>query len=802
MCFPKIFPKLIFLIFGCTVFVNQAFSFTNSDFKNYFVNKKTILDAYTPKKIIIKDVSNDGFDDLIFLDEKSGGIVVMFSKSNSKREFEDPVLLGNSNGMDFDVVDLNNDNLNDIVCTSELGISVYYQSNVKWNFNYVLIGGLRNDLINIKDVNDDGNLDIIFVDKIYNKHSLYISYQNNLNTFTTTKYKIGNLGEIIANVDVYYPNNNDNPMLLIGYKYHIGNKFVGLYEFNGDKLSQRDFYDTNSENEINFFKCFDIDNDGQQELVYLNNSNAISILSIDDDKNLNFSEIISKLEGCESIVDIDLNFDNKKELVVLHRLTDNFQLSIISCDIDVYNEEILEQTLKKDNSLSSSAIGFGDVSNNNNLDLYWSSDSDLFSFYAKSQEFLLPHIANTDGWETMLVARNVSDEFSNTLLQRYSNGFAIGNVQIYCNPGETQYYKLEKGDWGTVRINGGKTIVSVVYKNNNENGLGTAEFKLDEYAGRKLYFALPQYNSDNLTWMGIAFANITNNENIVNLDLYDEKGLLVENKEVTVGGFERFSSVLKDLFFSSNLKNSSKIVLTSEYPVVGINISGFENEKLLFVPAVTKFEQNVLYVPHIAYENESWKTKFIFDNFSSSKGSAVITYYDENGLEINNENLDIDGFTTKILDIKDFSGLYSYSAKINLNGSIVARESFLNIEENGKGTAEFILKNNYSNQMIYSFPNENFDVTWKGIAYNNVTSSVKDFEIYIYQNDGDVLLLERTLQPHQRDVFMISDVLRKDSGLDFKNITSIKIVSDSISSGLSISGYNNSRLLFGYGVGK
>jgi len=349
---------------------------------------------------------------------------------------------------------------------------------------------------------------------------------------------------------------------------------------------------------------------------------------------------------------------------------------------------------------------------------------------------------------------------------------------------------LDTGQCGKVDVFGEDITLKESFVNNEEGGI--AEFSLTNTSSSEITYLLPQYNSENLTWMGIALMNTSETSAEVTIKAYDQTGTELGTVSGTINPNTRSVGVLTDYFPEIDYKQASVIKVTSDNPVTGITISGKDNKQLLFTSAETNtYQTGTLNISHIATEWNDWQNTLIFNNTDETQtATATLNLYDEAGTKTAYE-IQLDPMETKTVDLNQYSTIAPESGTVENNSEKLAvRQSF--ISKTQGGTAEFILTSTTNNGLMYTFPTYTSDIlTWYGLSLFNPTAETLNTSFLAYSNGEIVGTYSGTISPNTRFVGVLKDFFGETALID-----KVIVKSSGNVTGINISGSNLDRLLF------
>jgi len=202
---------------------------------------------------------------------------------------------------------------------------------------------------------------------------------------------------------------------------------------------------------------------------------------------------------------------------------------------------------------------------------------------------ILPHMAgNWDDWDNVLVLDNVSEAPVTVTLTLFSAGSAVATDVITVDAGATTSVDLSAWrslapQMGLVDVPQNGVAVRMSYR--NRIGGGVAEFLLSGEAGPSLAFVLPGAFAEAMNWMGLAVANPQDQAAHLTLTGW-KNGVPVASEDRELGPHSRLVDVLSGLFAGVSDTGLDRVTVTSDLPLAGLNISGWNQERLLFMPAV------------------------------------------------------------------------------------------------------------------------------------------------------------------------------------------------------------------------
>ncbi len=221
------------------------------------------------------DLDNDGVNELHFLPN------TVFKRSGNSwiNVYGQISCLGFSGTGDckywyVDVGDFDNDGFKDMLVASEVGLEIFRNNHSNALVQYFFIRGNFNGQVKWFDLDKDGDLDIVTPTGIIeNKKGSFIFIRNS-NFSECINVCIADFNKD-GNIDLLTQTGFPSPSPKVAFNYGFKNNLFFNYEI--DSLL---FYGTNSQPWYNEIAAFDIDNDGDDDIIHtqINNCKAPSIL--------------------------------------------------------------------------------------------------------------------------------------------------------------------------------------------------------------------------------------------------------------------------------------------------------------------------------------------------------------------------------------------------------------------------------------------------------------------------------------------------------------------------------------------
>lgn len=201
----------------------------------------------------------------------------------------------------------------------------------------------------------------------------------------------------------------------------------------------------------------------------------------------------------------------------------------------------------------------------------------------------IPHIASAfDTWQNTLVFDHVGDDAANVMIRLFREGNQVAGETAVLPP-HTQVgldlnaYRDLNPTSGT--ISGGLSEVHVRQSFVSTSSGGWAEFLLGHNVATNLAFTFPSVTGDLINWRGLAFSNSSDESTPVTLTAY-HAGQIAGTVSADLGAHSRTVGLLEAFFPDLNPATVDRVLLQADQPCTGIHISGHDQERLLFTPAM------------------------------------------------------------------------------------------------------------------------------------------------------------------------------------------------------------------------
>ncbi|CAF3705816.1 unnamed protein product [Adineta steineri] len=306
------------------------YGFGNGSFEDrikYFLGYDSI-----PYDLSIEDLNEDNYLDLIIVNYGTSNISILFGFTN--KTFLNQISYSTnhlSNPTSIIVKDINNDNYLDIiVANSNLrNIEIFFGYGNGTFQKQVLLETSLNfypKYLNIDDFNNDKIWDIVIVDSKLNKLYIFLGFGNGrFEKFTTYDIFLGSNPSSIAIAD--FDNNNQSDIVLTNFDT---NNLLILINYSSKSSIRQINYDTGPSSSTNSIQIADLNNDHIIDLVYRSESNIAIRFGL---SNGNFSNEIKYSLGnekmkCQYITIADLNNDKQMDIITANVNGDNLSIFI------------------------------------------------------------------------------------------------------------------------------------------------------------------------------------------------------------------------------------------------------------------------------------------------------------------------------------------------------------------------------------------------------------------------------------------------------------------------------------------
>lgn len=195
----------------------------------------------------------------------------------------------------------------------------------------------------------------------------------------------------------------------------------------------------------------------------------------------------------------------------------------------------------------------------------------------------ISHIATEwEYWKNIIILDNLSSTVTQVQLKLFSDGVLVLNEAIDIDGGNTKVIDLrqfsELDPQCGILINNSKEL-AIRQSFINRNQGGTAEFLLsNEVSFGDLIYSFPSNTEKELNWMGLSCFNTNELPQTIKVIAW-KGGEKVGTTDLYLNGFERIAFTLSSIFSDLEI---DKVVIENTGGLAGINISGENQEKLLF----------------------------------------------------------------------------------------------------------------------------------------------------------------------------------------------------------------------------
>ena len=337
----------------------------------------TIPSIIEPTGTLIADMNNDGLNDLIVkFGSDSGKIGIYYQQENGTLGMIQPISLNSYYAQSFDVGDLNEDGLNDLVVCHGNKYSIIFQ-NPSGGFmpRQEIDMFTSGNVIRIGDINNDQKNDIVLV--TYNKINYLTQTQAGVFQLTSEDYPKNGFTEFKI-VDI----NNDHLNDLVFSYPGMATLYTFLQKSTGGFETPVATY---SSNWMNDFAVGDLNQDGLTDLVSnvnISGNSKINVYYPALNQYIFYSYIAYPVFGNSGTIEIaDLNNDGKNEIIIGHPGYNSY--SIFSSKYGNY-KLISTSYMPYNNSADTQSLSIGDLNNDGLKDLAFSFTSGINIIYNTS----------------------------------------------------------------------------------------------------------------------------------------------------------------------------------------------------------------------------------------------------------------------------------------------------------------------------------------------------------------------------------------------------------------------------------
>lgn len=625
-------------------------------------------------------------------------------------------------------------------------------------------------------------------------------------------FEINNDNQLVLNENIYYSDIlrvkyvvNDNALYVLVEDYYL-NTGIYAYEITDDKkLKQTDYYS------IYNLTIYDIIKNGNY--LYYAYENGTGVLDITNKTTFNFvtsnslalsknckiaNNFLYSVNGLLTICDLNdpenPKIISKINLDKLHHtftIFDNYLVAGTYEDFKII--DISDKSHPKIVKQYFTGKQIQHINSKNGKILISEEDSGTVSTYTINEllekKAFIPHIDWSSQWKSYLIVDNADNTNSEITVNLFKNGELISTLHETVYAGKSKKIELKEGECGNVLFTGDKVFIKESFVNNVDNGI--AEFTLNENSSKTLFYTLPQYNSENLTWMGLVLYNPFENDAYIKMRATDLNGNTLDSISLNIGAMQKSVGYVNTFFKELDFRKVAKISVFSNSPLCGINISGNGNEQLLFTTANNEYQnRGIAHISHIANEWNQWENFIIFDSLEHNTYANLTLY--NNGTIIHQEKINIPWNSSKVISLNDYKDLSPETGEITYSSrNLAIRQSYINKDEGG--TAEFLINGDASNKLIYNFPSYTKEnLTWMGMSVYNTEEYGENVNLKAYYNGELVGEHDLFVEGKSRKAFVLTSIFNIEDG----KIDRVIATSNGLISGLNISGSTNKRLLF------
>jgi hypothetical protein len=252
---------------------SAAIYYQNASFPFSSPADRTLNTGQDPQGTDIGDLNSDTLNDVVIASRQGNRIQIHYQNpDHTMNESADITITTGSQPTDVEIADVNNDTLNDIICTNmkDGNIVIHYQEDnntINKTVGLTLITGGDPHFIDTGDLNDDGLIDIIAVRPGGKDGRIF--YQRNDNLFNTSSdWTLTSVGAPYA-VRIEDMNDDDLNDIVIGDLNSVNPLFL-FYQKNDNTFSGTPDFTISIPRGVRALEVGDINLDNLNDIVVVN----------------------------------------------------------------------------------------------------------------------------------------------------------------------------------------------------------------------------------------------------------------------------------------------------------------------------------------------------------------------------------------------------------------------------------------------------------------------------------------------------------------------------------------------------
>ncbi|RZL33892.1 MAG: T9SS type A sorting domain-containing protein, partial [Pedobacter sp.] len=319
--------------------------------------------------IVLQDLNNDGFNDIITSTTGNGGRIGYYLNQTNNTFSSFNLVDHFTFCRSVAVSDFNNDGLKDFVAIGKVNHEavIYLNNNGAYTSSVLDTNATLYNEVVVADFDQNNSKDIVII----GQHSIDFFRNNGSGSFTKEVILSTNTSPLpLECLDIEVVNIDNDGDLDI-----VSGETAGLvvYKNNGNGIFIPNYYSSTLEI-IHLIHPFDIDNDGDIDVVARNSIGQVKLFKNDGNGTLSFHSILPILPSLTDMKSVDYNGDGLKDLYVSYNF--NIVVYLNNNSNTFSNNIVLQQT----NSFIMGKLAVGSIDNQGQDDFVWSGSNNALAF--------------------------------------------------------------------------------------------------------------------------------------------------------------------------------------------------------------------------------------------------------------------------------------------------------------------------------------------------------------------------------------------------------------------------------------